>query len=168
MFPLFQLLFTDINMYTWACTQYLRLLLCDKNEAIVVNEITVNVLSEGEWKKIVNKTTEQPEEKKNQKPGLCNWSYLIITANAAFSIQSCTLNTKHIRSLASHPVRKLSFHKPHHSSCCLVTCLQAVQNFLWKNSSFIWIPTAEYKLVMIALFIKQFSNQSYCVLNSKQ
>lgn len=25
----------------------------------------------------------------------------------------------------------------------MVTCLQAVQNFLWKNSSFIWIPTAE-------------------------
>ena len=27
-------------------TQYLRLLLCDENEAVVVNEITVNVLLE--------------------------------------------------------------------------------------------------------------------------
>ncbi len=26
---------------------------------------------------------------------------------------------------------------------CVCTCLLAVQNFFWKNSSFIWMPTAE-------------------------
>lgn len=29
------------------------------------------------------------------------------------------------------------------TGCWRCTCLLAVQNFFWKNSSFIWIPTAE-------------------------
>lgn len=39
-----QLLLTD--MYMQMCAHYLCLLLCHKNEAVVVNEITVDVLSD--------------------------------------------------------------------------------------------------------------------------
>lgn len=41
------LLYRCQHVYTSQHTQYLREVLCDKNEAVVVNKITVNVLSEG-------------------------------------------------------------------------------------------------------------------------
>lgn len=42
----------DVNMHIQTCAEYLRLLFCDKNEGIVVNEITVDVLSEGYIKRL--------------------------------------------------------------------------------------------------------------------
>lgn len=65
-------------------------------------------------------------------PELGGFSYLIITANAALSIQSCTLSRKH-EWFHSH------IHTANHFfvnplvivvAVWLVTCLQAVQNFL--------------------------------------
>lgn len=94
---------TEISLNkTW--TQYLRLFLCDQDEAIVVNEVTVNVLI-GRWKK---RLSEQNWER-NLKSGLCERSYLVVTANATFSIQSCALDIN--RSLVSGLIRQ--FHCKH-------------------------------------------------------
>lgn len=84
-------------MHSQTCTQYLRLLLCDKNEGIVVNKITVNVLSEGRIKRLCS----QNNLKINEKYESCDFSYRVIAANATFSIQSCALRTSRISRSAS-------------------------------------------------------------------
>lgn len=122
---------------------YLRMLLCDKNEAVVIDEIAVDVLSAGSIKIITIENVIREGLKLKAwvwifaplcevlLPRCHSWCYI-------FHPGPCTVQ-KIIVIL--HLYGELI---PLWMWVC--TCLQAVQNFLWKNSSFIWIPTAERKI----------------------
>lgn len=117
------------DVQTW--TLYLWMFLWDQNESVVVNEVTVDVLSGGEHTDLVNETKKKPTSSQSFVIILTSLSQLMIhfPSRAVHCRQKSTQLLCVVCTLTDRLRRDL-------------TCLHAVQNFLWKNSSFIWIPTA--------------------------
>lgn len=76
------------DVQTW--TLYLWMFLWDQNESVVVNEVTVDVLSGGEHTDLVNET----KKKTNLKSEFRDCTYVIITADDTFPVQSRALQTE--------------------------------------------------------------------------
>lgn len=122
-------------------TGYLRLLLCDEDETVVVDEVAVDILPKGLKGRTVSANGSEYDEKTRKSGTFPTWLSQLMLHFPSRAVH-CTQNTS---SLALTQLSDFIFCFHQAGACLLVTCLQAVQNFLWKNSSFIWIPTAEPK-----------------------
>lgn len=123
-------------------TGYLRLLLCDEDESVVVDEVAVDILPKGLKGLTVNANGSEHDEKPRESGTFLTWLSQLMLHFPSSAVH-CTQNTSSL-ALTQLSDFIFCFHQAG-GACLLVTCLQAVQNFLWKNSSFIWIPTAEPK-----------------------